>query len=152
MLENIKSTFANVVRPLVQRPKELQVAAVCTRKCKDKLEVLLITSRGSGRWVVPKGWIMEGKTAREAAIQEAWEEAGVQGKCPSPEPIGQFVYTKRLDEGYDAPVDVQVFRIKVDRLARKYPEQGERRRQWFSPKKAAKRVNEPQLKEILLNL
>jgi len=56
-----------------------QFAALPFRVKEDKVQVLLITSRGTGRWIVPKGWPMEGKTPAESALQEAWEEAGVQG-------------------------------------------------------------------------
>jgi 8-oxo-dGTP pyrophosphatase MutT (NUDIX family) len=60
-----------------------QFAALCYRVVKKKVKVLVISSRGTGRWIVPKGWPMDGKTPADAALQEAWEEAGVIGKVVS---------------------------------------------------------------------
>ncbi|TMV51704.1 NUDIX hydrolase, partial [Thioclava sp. BHET1] len=81
--------WRSVVLPLVQRPKRLQVAALCFRGGGAATEVLLITSRDTGRWVVPKGWPMRGLDAAGAARQEAWEEAGVMGRIAA-EPVGRF--------------------------------------------------------------
>ena len=63
----------------------------------NKIQVLLVTSRGSGRWILPKGWPMDGKTPAASAAQEAWEEAGVDG-TPDSRPLGLFSYNKSLDD------------------------------------------------------
>lgn len=152
MTDGLKKAWAEVVQPLLRRPPECQVAALCCRDSDDELEVLLITSRDTGRWIIPKGWLMEGKSAAEAAQIEAWEEAGVQEAEMLAQPIGTFSYDKRLDDGYENPVEVQVFRLNVSQLADIYPEARERRRAWVSPEDAAEKVDEPGLKTLLRNL
>ena len=133
--------------------RQTQVAALCLRENDEgSREVLLITSRGTGRWIVPKGWEIDGLSPSEAALQEAWEEAGVKGSATSDQPIGFFDYDKWLDEDTNAPIQAQVFKISVEKLARKYPESGQRRRKWFSPEKAARKVQEPQLQKLLKKL
>lgn len=126
-----------------------QFAALCYRVKNDKVQILLVTSRGSGRWIVPKGWPMDAKTPAESAAVEAWEEAGVQG-VPESRPLGLFSYHKSLD-GDDAnlPCVAMVYAVKVKSLAREFPESGQRRRKWVSRKKAAKMVDEPELARIL---
>ncbi|TMV94608.1 NUDIX hydrolase [Thioclava sp. BHET1] len=131
------------------RPASLQVGALCTRRIDGKLQILLITSRDSGRWVVPKGWPMRGRSLAGAARQEAWEEAGVKGRISS-EPVGSFHYEKILDGGLGVPTDVVLYNLKVDHLEKVYPEDHQRKRQWCSPRHAADLVAEDSLKKILL--
>lgn len=150
MTTTMKRAWTEFVQPILRRPPELQVAALCYRETSaGQTEVLLITSRDTGRWVVPKGWPMKDKQAAEAALQEAWEEAGVTNRAVNEGRIGCFAYDKRLEGGYDAPVEVEVFKVRVDELAEMYPEHGERTRRWVSPADAATMVDEPGLKEIL---
>lgn len=149
MTNGLKKAWAEMVQPLLKRPPELQVAALCYRESDTGKEVLLITSRGTGRWIVPKGWPMEGMTAEEAAVREAWEEAGVLECDIEESPAGAFGYDKHLDEGYDAPVEAQVFLLRVAKLADSYPEAHERDRKWVSPSDAANMVQEPGLKALL---
>ncbi len=126
-----------------------QYGSICFRvRKKDGCKVLLITSRDTGRWVIPKGWPMKGKSGPEAALQEAYEEAGVEGRVRA-ESSGLYSYDKILDDGTPQPCVVTVYPVKVVHLHGKYPERDQRRRRWFSPKKAAKKVNEPELQEIL---
>ncbi len=126
-----------------------QFAALCYRVKNDKVQILLVTSRGSGRWIVPKGWPMDGKTPAESAAQEAWEEAGVQGASDS-RPLGLFSYNKSLDDvDTGLPCVAMVYGIKVKSLAQNYPEVGQRRRKWVGRKKAASLVDEPELSRIL---
>jgi len=126
-----------------------QFAALCYRVKNDKVQILLVTSRGSGRWIVPKGWPMDGKTPAESAAQEAWEEAGVTGVADS-RPLGLFSYNKMLDdEDMGLPCVAMVYGIKVKSLARDFPEAGQRTRKWVSRKKAAGMVDEPELSRIL---
>lgn len=138
-----------VLRPLIKRPNKFQVAALCYRGSGKKKEVLLITSRGSGRWILPKGWPMEGKSAAEAARIEAWEEAGVQPAKVAKHALGSFEYTKDRDEGLPLPCDTYVYPVKVEKLARNYPEAGERKRKWVAPGVAADLVDDPGLKDLL---
>lgn len=126
-----------------------QFAALCYRLKNNKIQVLLITSRGSGRWILPKGWPMDGKTPAESAAQEAWEEAGVHGTADS-RPLGLFSYNKTLDDvDHGLPCVAMVYGVKVKSLARDFPESGQRSRKWVSRKKAAGMVDEPELARIL---
>lgn len=124
-----------------------QFSALCYRFRRGKPEILLITSRGSGRWIVPKGWPIDGLTPAASAAQEAWEEAGVIGtfddRC-----LGLYSYSKSVGgEGF--PIVTLVYPVKVKSLANSFPEVGQRARRWFSPKKAAKLVVEPELARII---
>ncbi|MBJ6371365.1 NUDIX hydrolase [Sedimentitalea arenosa] len=124
-----------------------QFAALCFRIAKNKPQVLLVTSRGTGRWIIPKGWPMHGKTPAHCAEREAWEEAGVIGKAAD-QALGLFSYNKVLD-GSGLPCVAIVYPVRVKSLAPDYPEKNQRRRKWFSPAKAANRVSEPELARIL---
>lgn len=134
-----------------KRDVRTQFGALCYRIRDDKPQVLLVTSRNSRRWIIPKGWPMDGETPAEAALTEAQEEAGVEGKA-SNICLGLFTYTKIMDgDDDDLPCAVSVFPVKVKRLHADYPEMRERERKWFSLKKAAARVREPELREIINN-
>nr|WP_166417659.1 NUDIX hydrolase [Cochlodiniinecator piscidefendens] len=152
MQQALQTAWAEVVQPLLQRPKLLQVAALCTRGTGGNKKVLLVTSRGSQRWILPKGWLMDGKTAAEAAVQEAWEEAGVITSTVPTTSIGHYSYKKMLDSGVVAACEAEVFPLEVHEIAKAFPEKGQRKRKWLSPKNAAKLVSEPKLKEILRQL
>jgi 8-oxo-dGTP pyrophosphatase MutT (NUDIX family) len=128
-----------------------QVAALCWRKHRDRIEVLLITSRDTGRWVLPKGWTMQGRAGHEAAAIEAWEEAGVEGKV-WPETLGFFGYDKIISPDEAHPCMVSVYPLRVTSLARNFPERKERRRKWFAAEKAARKVVEPELRNLLTGL
>ena len=132
-------------------PSPLQYGAICWRMHRGKVEVLLISSRDTGRWVVPKGWPMDKRSPAEAAQQEAWEEAGVLGEIAETT-IGQFNYVKLLSPNRSCECVVQVFALRVSEIVDKFPERKERRRKWFAAEKAARRVNEPQLRRLLMGL
>jgi 8-oxo-dGTP pyrophosphatase MutT (NUDIX family) len=144
------SFLENVVVPASLRRR--QVAALCYRQTQGAKEVLLITSRDTGRWIVPKGWPMPGIEDPQAALQEAWEEAGVKRAEVDDAAIGSFNYDKLADDGETIPVKAQVYAAKVKKLEDSYPEGHQRMRQWFSPREAALRVAEPQLKALLRDL
>jgi 8-oxo-dGTP pyrophosphatase MutT (NUDIX family) len=114
---------------------------------KNGIEVLLVTGRRSGRWTIPKGWPMPGVIAG-AAEQEAFEEAGVRGTI-DPNPIGTFRHVKQLNVVGDLEVNIVVHPLWVDRELPKWPELGQRKRKWFSPKDAAKRVDSPELSAMI---
>jgi 8-oxo-dGTP pyrophosphatase MutT (NUDIX family) len=130
------------------RPPSLQVGALCWRAAKSGLRVLLITSRDTGRWVIPKGWPMHNRTEAGAAEREAFEEAGVKGliedRC-----FGVFFYQKRLDNGRTVPCVVRVYPLEVRTLLKSYPENGQRRVKWFPADKAARKVVEPDLTHLI---
>lgn len=136
------------LQDLSKRDLRTQFAALCYRVVKGKVEVLLVTSRRSKRWIIPKGWPMDGKTPVECAVTEAWEEAGVIGKGFN-KSLGLFSYQKVVEEEGELPCVAMVYPVKVKELARKYPERSERKRKWLSPKRAAERVDEPELVHIL---
>lgn len=125
-----------------------QFATLCYRVKADRTEVLLITSRRTGRWIVPKGWPEDGMTPAECAAKEAWEEAGVIGKAQD-RCLGLFSYSKLISPGVTYPCVAMVYPMRVKSLSKDYPERNQRKRRWFSPKKAAQRVSEPELARIL---
>lgn len=131
-----------------KRPPSLQVGALCWRVSAKGLRILLITSRDTGRWVIPKGWPMKKRTDWEAAAREAWEEAGVEGRV-SQTSIGVYTYRKFLPGGGYIPCAVRVFPLEVRALRREYPETAQRLSRWFSPRKAARRVHEPDLAALI---
>lgn len=133
-----------------KRDVRTQFGALCWRINSDKLEVLLITSRQRKRWIIPKGWPVDRATPAEAAATEAWEEAGVAGKV-APICLGIYSYNKCLDRSEVLPCVVAVFPIRVKKLLADYPEKDQRRRKWFSRKKAAKLVDDPELANMILN-
>ena len=110
---------------------------------------MLITSRDTGRWIVPKGWPIEGLDDSGAALQEAWEEAGVSKARIGDTPIGSYCYEKGMRDGGSVPIKTQVYLTKVQDLADRYPEVKQRKRAWFAPEKAAELVDEPELKDLL---
>lgn len=136
------------LRDASKRDVRSQFGALCYRVKNGKVQILLITSRGSGRWILPKGWPIDGQTPAQSAAQEAWEEAGVVGKkidlC-----LGLFSYRKLLDGDDHLPCVVMVYPLKVKSLAKTYPEAGQRKRRWVSRKQAAQMVSEPELSRII---
>lgn len=126
-----------------------QFGALIWRQRKDRLQVLLVKSRRSKRWIIPKGWPMHGETPVQAAAIEAWEEAGVKGR-PAPVCIGLYSYLKTPRDGdLPKPCVVAVFPLKARWVFDKYPEVHERKRKWVSQKKAASLVAEPELAQII---
>ncbi|WP_254603155.1 NUDIX hydrolase [Sphingomonas bacterium] len=110
--------------------------------------VLLITSRETGRWVVPKGNPMKGFAPHEAAAQEAFEEAGLSG-IADPSPIGDFRYVKRRGARRDRELSVTVFPLAVTAQAEDWPERLQRKTRWFLPTDASAAVEEPGLKRLI---
>ena len=110
--------------------------------------ILLITSRETKRWVIPRGNPIAGLSPSQAAAQEAWEEAGIRGETGQVE-VGAYRYEKRRLGGSMVPAEVRVFAMEVTEEADSWPEQGERERRWFSAADAAAAVDEPELKAIL---
>ena len=134
--------------PTLADPCAAQYGALCWRLRGGRVEVLLITSREQGRWVIPKGWPIKGCAPHKSAAREAWEEAGVKGKA-KPEKLGQYSYPKDLGSAGVLPCAVQVYTLAVEKVKKSFPEAAQRRRKWFTPEDAANRVAEPELREIL---
>jgi 8-oxo-dGTP pyrophosphatase MutT (NUDIX family) len=115
------------------------------------LEVLLVTSRETRRWVIPKGWPVQKLTPHRSAAHEAMEEAGLVGRIGR-RPIGTYRYRKRLSTGSVVPCQVMVFPLKVSKQLTSWPEKDQRRTKWFKPAAAAKAVKEPELRAIIKDL
>lgn len=152
MIHVFKRAWTDMFLPILQRPPRVQVAALCIRDTPEGKTVLLVTSRDTGRWIVPKGWPIKGLDGAGAALQEAWEEAGVTDAEADDIAFGTYHYDKITDEGLALPVEVLVYLARVRNLSDEYPEADERRRAWFTPAEAAERVREPELKDLLLSL
>jgi 8-oxo-dGTP pyrophosphatase MutT (NUDIX family) len=112
--------------------------------------VLLLTSRETKRWIIPKGWPIKGRKPYEAAAREALEEAGLLGRV-SKIPIGRYTYFKRRDAHFDL-CKVDVFVLKFHRQLKTWREKGERQAQWFTLEEAADLVDEVGLVAILRRL
>jgi 8-oxo-dGTP pyrophosphatase MutT (NUDIX family) len=128
-----------------------QAGAIPFRHQQIGLQVLLITSRGTGRWVIPKGGIEPGQTAMQAAELEAYEEAGVRGVI-HPTPLGFYTYGKRVRSGAVKPTSVEVFALEVDKQLKNWPEKSQRRFEWMTISAAVKSVEEPGVAMLLLRL
>ncbi|WP_132250453.1 NUDIX hydrolase [Methylobacterium segetis] len=134
-----------------RRSPRSQVAALPFRlAAKGKPEILLVTSRETKRWVIPKGWPMAGRKDHRAAEREAYEEAGLKGQIAK-KAVGQYRYDKRLGDGSTVACAVTVYPLQVSDERRRWPEKKQRRRRWYAPAEAAGLVNETDLQELLLS-
>jgi 8-oxo-dGTP pyrophosphatase MutT (NUDIX family) len=128
-----------------------QIGALPVRRNGDgSVEVMLVTSRKTRRWVIPKGWPWPDMADPDSAAGEAREEAGVVGE-PEVESIGSFVYAKRRRSGI-VPVRVAVYLIEVQDELDRWPEQEQRQRAWFTVAEAAAAVEEPDLRALIERL
>ncbi|QQA41582.1 NUDIX hydrolase [Pelagovum pacificum] len=145
----IQAPFQRPLRLAGARKAEVrtQFALLGWRRVEGKLKVCLVTSRGSKRWILPKGWPMGRTTPSRAAAIEAWEEAGLEGKVEA-QPLGLVSYQKRFGKS-EVPVIAVVYAMEVTRVADDYPEKGQRKRKWFSPKKAASKLDDAELAHIV---
>ncbi|MEN5363662.1 NUDIX hydrolase [Brevundimonas intermedia] len=130
------------------RSETRQVAALPWRLTDDGRQILMITSRETRRWVIPKGGRMVGKTDPEAAAQEAMEEAGVRGEM-DPTSIGVFRYAKGLKDGGVRQCVVSVYPLEVLVQLGAWPEAHQRERRWMSLSEAADLVHEPDLAALI---
>ena len=125
-----------------------QVAALPWRQGEDGVEVMMITSRETRRWVIPKGGRMVGKTDPQAAAQEAYEEAGIQGETLEA-PVGHFRYAKRLKSGATQACVVAVYPLEVLIQLGAWPEDQQRQRRWMPQAEAADAVHEADLAQLI---
>ena len=132
----------------LRKDSRRQFAALPWRHGEDGLEILLITSRETRRWVIPKGWPMKDKQPHQAAAQEAFEEAGVEGDITI-QPLGAFRYFKRLKNDRMQLCVVDVFPLEVGEMLDLWPEQHQRQRDWKTPAEAAAAVDEPELTALI---
>lgn len=129
-------------------PPLKQVAALPFVHLEHGPLVLLITTRGRGRWTIPKGWPKPGMPDSELAAREALEEAGVEGDIAS-EPMGSFGYTKRLHLLSWAKCSVDIYALRVRCQVLDWPERQARKSKWVALKEAAAIVQETELAEVL---
>jgi 8-oxo-dGTP pyrophosphatase MutT (NUDIX family) len=129
-------------------PPRRQVAALPYRIVAGGLEILLITSRDTGRWVIPKGGLMKKHTEAQAAAVEALEEAGLRGTV-SKKPIGGYSYDKGPGASEPRVCQVKVYALAVTRQLKKFKEKGQRELQWMTQEEAAAQVAEPELSELI---
>jgi 8-oxo-dGTP pyrophosphatase MutT (NUDIX family) len=126
----------------------IQYAALPWRHAGRRVEILLVTSRETHRWVIPKGWPMKGRAPHEAAAVEALEEAGIYGEI-DPTAIGSYSYQKRLKGEKAIPSQVIVFPLEVMSQLDHWKEKDQRQSRWFGYAKAASLVAEPALKRLI---
>jgi len=129
-------------------PARLQVAALPWRRKGGRVQVMLITTRDTGRWILPKGWPEVGEELSVAAAREAHEEAGIDGAVALSE-AGRYYYSKVAAGGDSIRCEVLVYPLEVNGVASKWKEKGQRSRKWVSPTKAAGMVTEPGLGDII---
>jgi len=146
--KNYRNETAHGPVVLLQPRTVQQVAALPFVALEPAIEVLLVTSRRRGRWIVPKGWPEKGVPLPECAAQEAEEEAGVVGPV-APVPVGTYRYDKRMPAGYKVPCQVFVYPILVRQHLLTWPEQAERRLQWVGLAAAASLVDDRNLAVLL---
>lgn len=148
MADNL-STHADQVTAAFEGDALEQFGAICLRTAADgTLQVLLITTRETKRWTIPKGWAIKGMLSHKVAEREAFEEAGVKGRVHK-KSFGRYSYVKRMADGQMVPTSVAVHVIDVRRMKRKFPEQGQRKLTWVTPAEAARMVIEPELQNLL---
>jgi 8-oxo-dGTP pyrophosphatase MutT (NUDIX family) len=145
---------AEAVRTSSQRAKHAaeprsQLAALPFRK-ENGVEVMLVSSRGTRRWVLPKGWPMKGRKPYEAAAVEALEEAGLIGAVDKL-PIGTYHYLKRMKNGASVPCKVDVYPMHVTRQRKNWPARRQRVTRWFNLDEASQAVDESELQELIRN-
>jgi 8-oxo-dGTP pyrophosphatase MutT (NUDIX family) len=136
-----------------RKPKpNLQYAALPYRRRSDgTIEVMLVTSRETGRWIIPKGWPIHGLGPPGSAAREAMEEAGLTGRI-SNRSIGFYHYKKRLADGSAVICAVETFAFEVEKQFSSWPEQAQRQTQWLEVREAADAVQEPELSSLILKL
>ncbi|MER9263878.1 NUDIX hydrolase [Mesorhizobium sp. M0410] len=140
-----------VVRKARKGDRIRQVAAIPFRLNEHgDVEVMLVTSRTTRRFIVPKGWPMKGKSGRKAATIEAQEEAGVLGKTLK-QPAGTYCYWKRLANRF-VRVDVVVYLLEVTEELADWEESKRRQRAWLAPADAAVLIDEPDLSTLVRNI
>jgi 8-oxo-dGTP pyrophosphatase MutT (NUDIX family) len=131
------------------QPEDIQFAALPWRIGEGgRREIMLVTSRETRRWVIPKGWPMKGRNPAGVASREAYEEAGLIGQIVGKRPLGSYYYQKRLHKT-EILCEVQVFSFLVDRQLDNWPERNERQTKWFDASEAAEIVDEGGLAGII---
>ncbi len=148
-VHTIKGAKFTLESATLGKSKHKQAAAFCYKKKNGKQYILMVTSRGSKQWILPKGWIEDDLTEKELAALEAEEEAGVVTKPEKIKKIGLYRYTKQLSRTRSVPVDVNVYSMPLRRLKKKFKERRQRKRKWVTIKEAIKLVSDKDLEAFL---
>jgi 8-oxo-dGTP pyrophosphatase MutT (NUDIX family) len=136
--------------PPTRKPR-LQSGALAYRvKRHGKVRVLLVRTRRSKRWSIPKGELKPALSMPENAANEAFEEAGVRGEVATAS-SGMYRTTKRAWYG-DAIVEIWVYLLRVSKQLKQFPEKGQREAKWVSCGDAAKMLQEPMLADLCRTL
>jgi 8-oxo-dGTP pyrophosphatase MutT (NUDIX family) len=144
----MKATAAFPRAATAKRTTGIQYAALPYRVSGETIEILLVTSLRTRRWIIPKGWPIEGHQPAACAALEALEEAGVSGEIEKIA-IGQYRYFKHIKNGVGVPCKVDVFALKVTRERNTWAEKDGRERRWCTVAEAAAAVTEPQLRLLI---
>lgn len=145
---NYLSRLSDFVGAILLGEAAEQYGAICIRgRGTPNPEILLVTTRETRRWTIPKGWPIKGLKPHQAAKREAWEEGGIKGKVGK-EPVGHYSYIKDMG-GRKRPAFVEVYVLDVRKQHGRFPERSERDLHWFTPCEAAAHVQEPELKSLL---
>ncbi|RAK56815.1 NUDIX hydrolase [Phenylobacterium deserti] len=131
-----------------REPRQQYAALPWRRAPGGDLEVLLITSRETRRWVIPKGWPIKGLKSPQSAAREALEEAGVEGETGKSK-LGIFHYDKKLRSGRVQKVRVAVYSLQVTHERESWKEKDQREKLWTTPEQAASLVEEPELRALI---
>lgn len=142
--------MSNGVQGAAAEPR-IQYAALPLSREEGELRVMLVTSRETKRWVIPKGWPIKGLKPHDVAAREAYEEAGLVGEVAEVA-LGSFTYEKRLKSRETVTCVVQVFPLAVRKRLKRWPEKHERETRWFGLEEAAGAVQEEELSAILREL
>ncbi|WP_332683403.1 NUDIX hydrolase [Bosea sp. (in: a-proteobacteria)] len=130
---------------------KIQVGAIPFRRRADgAVEIMLVTTRETQRWIVPKGWPIRGLKSHEAAAREALEEAGLIGEIGK-KPVGRYTYWKRKVDHF-VLCKVRLYLLEVKQQLPTWPEQTQRRCLWFTQADAADLIDEPALGAIVAAL
>ena len=144
----MKATAALPRTAAAKKTTGIQYAALPYRVSEETVEILLITSLRTRRWIIPKGWPMDGREPSASAALEALEEAGVSGEIEKI-PFGQYRYFKEIKNGGSVPCKVHVFALKVTRERKTWAEKDGRERRWCTVAEAVATVQEPQLRLLI---
>lgn len=135
-----------------QDPILHQAGVLVYRVRHGAVEVLLLTSRETRRWLIPKGNIPGRMTPAQAAEREAFEEAGIKGTLDGSLPMGVYTYFKRLPSGETRPAAVEVYLLRFRKQRKKWPEKCERAITWVSAARAINLIEEPGIVPLLVRL
>lgn len=139
----------SMTRRKTEARSSAQVAALPFRTRDGVLEVLLITSRETRQWIIPKGWRRKSRQPHDVATREARQEAGVVGRIAK-RAIGSYRYEKRLAANDAIACKVRIFPLEVERQLDDWPEKGERDLRWLIPSEAAKLITDKNLSQELM--